>query len=181
MPGEPLQTQHVRETVKHGGGCIMVWSCITWYGPGYIVDVGHNMDKFVYLSVLQDDLVKTMAEYIEKNPQDRMDFSRFVFMQDNDPKHKSKIVSEWLEKQSFRVMEWPSQSPDLNPIENMWGLLKRRLFKRYDRPPAGMNELWERVSAVWYAITAEECQNYIRTMNRRCQAIIDANGGHIDF
>ena len=94
MPGEPLQTQHVRETVKHGGGCIMVWSCITWYGPGYIVDVGHNMDKFVYLSVLQDDLVKTMAEYIEKNPQYRMDFSRFVFMQDSDPKHKSKIVSE---------------------------------------------------------------------------------------
>ncbi|KAG1191293.1 hypothetical protein G6F70_009325 [Rhizopus microsporus] len=94
MPGEPLQTQHVRETVKHGGGCIMVWSCITWYGPGYIVVVGHNMDKFVYLSVLQDDLVKTMAEYIEKNPQYRMDFSRFVFMQDSDPKHKSKIVSE---------------------------------------------------------------------------------------
>ena len=72
----------------------MVWSCITWYGPGYIVDVGHNMDKFVYLSVLQDDLVKAMAEYIEKNPQYRMDFSRFVFMQDSDPKHKSKIVSE---------------------------------------------------------------------------------------
>jgi len=53
----------------------MVWSCITWYGPGYIVDVGHNMDKFVYLSVLQDDLIKTMAEYIEKNPQYRMDFT----------------------------------------------------------------------------------------------------------
>ena len=94
IPGEPLQSQHVRETVKHGGGCIMVWSCITWYGPGYIVVVGHNMDKFVYLSVLQDDLIKTMAEYIEKNPQYRMDFSRFVFMQDSDPKHKSKIVSE---------------------------------------------------------------------------------------
>lgn len=181
MPGEPLQSQHVRETVKHGGGCIMVWSCITWYGPGYIVDVGHNMDKFIYLSVLQDDLVKTMAEYIEKNPQDRMDFSRFVFMQDNDPKHKSKIVREWLAKQSFRVMEWPAQSPDLNPIENMWDLLKRRLFKGYDKPPAGMNELWERVSAVWYAIAAEECQKYIRTMHRRCQAVIDANGGYIDF
>ena len=94
MPGEPLQTQHVREIVKHGRGCTMVWSCITWYGPGYIVVVGHNMDKFVYLSVLQDDLIKTMAEYIEKNPQYRMDFSRFVFMQDSDPKHKSKIVSE---------------------------------------------------------------------------------------
>ena len=53
VPGKPLRKHQVRETVKHGGGSIMVWSCISWYGPGYIVDVGKNMTKDVYLEVLK--------------------------------------------------------------------------------------------------------------------------------
>ncbi|KAG0754682.1 hypothetical protein G6F61_013138 [Rhizopus arrhizus] len=61
VPGKPLKKHQVRETVKHGGGCIMVWSCISWYGPGYIVDVGKCMAKDVYLEVLQDDLMKSLA------------------------------------------------------------------------------------------------------------------------
>ncbi|KAG1036375.1 hypothetical protein G6F43_013062 [Rhizopus delemar] len=62
----------------------MVWSCISWYGVGYIVDVDKNMDKNVYLSVLQDDLVKSMTGYCEENDLIMADFE---FMQDNDPKH----------------------------------------------------------------------------------------------
>ncbi|EIE89009.1 hypothetical protein RO3G_13720 [Rhizopus delemar RA 99-880] len=48
VPGQPLKKHQVCETVKHGGGSIMVWSCISWYNPGYIVDVGKNMTKDVY-------------------------------------------------------------------------------------------------------------------------------------
>ncbi|KAG1492323.1 hypothetical protein G6F53_012946 [Rhizopus delemar] len=91
QPNEKLKRRHVKQTVKHGGGSLMVWSCISWYGVGHIVDVGKNMDKSVYLSVLQDDLVKSMADYCEENDLRMADFE---FMQDNGPKHKSKIVFE---------------------------------------------------------------------------------------
>ncbi|EIE89016.1 hypothetical protein G6F46_007667 [Rhizopus delemar] len=151
----------------------MVWSCISWYGPGYIVDVGKNMTKDVYLEVLQDDLMKSLAWYMKESGKST---NQFIFMQDNDPKHTAKVVAKWLNEQEFYVMKWPPQSPDLNPIENMWQLLKRRLFRNYDCPPCGIHELWDRIVHTWYQITAEECQKFIKSMPDRCRAVIEADG-----
>jgi transposase len=85
-----------------------------------------------------------------------------IFQHDNDPKHTSNLVKDYLKEQDYKVMEWPPQSPpDLNPIENMWQLLKIRL-NEFETPPKGVQELYERVTKVWYdVITKEECQKCI--------------------
>ena len=168
-PHENLQPRHVQQTVKHGGGNIMVWSCITWEGVGYLTKIDTTMDKHLYLEILKEDLWESIHEK-------GFDPAQVIFQQDNDPKHKSHLVRDWLAEQPFAVMEWPAQSPDLNPIENMWALLKQKLF-RYETVPKGMNELWERAVHVWYnEIPKEVVRRYIESMPDRCKAVIKANG-----
>ncbi|KAK4521097.1 uncharacterized protein ATC70_013041 [Mucor velutinosus] len=171
--GEQLQNHHVKLTVKHGGGSIMFWSAITYAGVGWMCKINGNMDKALYKETLQDELEQTIAFSVEK-----LGFSReqVIFQQDNDPKHTSNLVKEYLQKQPYQVMEWPPQSPDLNPIENMWALLKRRL-NEYETATKGMNELYERVTEIWYdQMKPEECQKVRESMPRRIAAVLKVKG-----
>ena len=171
--GEELQNHHCKLTVKHGGGNIMVWSAISYAGVGWMCQIKGNMDKQLYKQILEDELEKTIED-----ARSTLRFRRdqMIFQQDDDPKHTSKLVKEYLSQQSYKVMEWPAQSPDLNPIENMWSLLKRKL-NEYGSAPKGLESLNERVIDIWYnKITPEDCQKVIESMPNRIQACLKAKG-----
>src|SRR3979490_2516395 len=68
----------------------------------------------------------------------------------------------------------------LNPIEHFWEHIKRRLGE-YETPPGGMLELWERVEAEWDNKPAEVCQNLIKSMPRRIEAVLKAKGGYTKY
>jgi len=136
-PEESLQKRHVQETVKHGGGNVMVWSCFTWWSVGPIKKIDGIMKKEDYLDILQTHL----CDFVDKCAYKESDI---LFQQDGDPKHTSKVVKEWIAKHHFKLMEWPAQSPDLNLIENLWSIVKRRLGL-YESVPANQHELWQRV------------------------------------
>ena len=72
-------------------------------------------------------------------------------------------------------MNWPSQSPDLNPIEQIWELIDRKLDKSHVKTK---KTLWLEVKRCWENITVEELKKYIEAMPERCRAIITAKGGH---
>jgi transposase len=166
--GETQQPHHVKQKVKHGGGSIMIWGCMTSHGPGFMCQINNTMDQHVYKHILQDYLLPTINWY-------DMDIEHIIFQQDNDAKHKAKSVCEWLDNQPFEVLEWPAQSPDLSPIEHLWATLQRRLGE-YEHPPKGMVELWERIEIEWNKITVEECIRLIESMPNRIQAVLKAKG-----
>jgi len=102
------------------------------------------------------------------------------FQQDNDPKHMSGLATQWFEDNNIQVLGWPSQSPDMNPLEHLWDHLKRQL-RKYPTPPKGVHELWDRVAEEWDEIPPEVCQNLIESMPRWIQAVIKAKGGHTKY
>ena len=171
--GEGLSDRLVQETVKFGGGSLMMWGCMTWEGVGMACKIDGRMDTNLYLQIMEDELQATL-EYFDKTPDD------IVFQQDNDPKHTSKRAKEWFAEHGFEVMVWPAQSPDLNPIEHLWFLLKRKLAG-YPEQAKGITELWERVQAEWEKIEVGECQRLIESMPRRVQEVIKAKGGYTSY
>jgi hypothetical protein len=163
----------VEGTLKFGGGSLMVWGCILWDGVGYACRIDGRMDAELYVKILDEDLQASL-NYYGKDVED------VIFQQDGDSKHRSGKAKTWFEENDFKVLSWPAQSPDLNPIEHLWDHLKRKLGG-YERPPSGILELWERVEEEWNKIEPEVCQNLIESMPRRVQAVLKAKGGHTKY
>ena len=96
-----------------------------------------------------------------------------IFQQDNDPKHTAKANVNYMNSKSWKVMDWPSQSPDLNPIENLWSILDDKLKHRKCQSE---DELFEALLAGWNSLDPELLTALADSMPRRCQAVIDNNG-----
>ena len=77
-------------------------------------------------------------------------------------------------------MDWPLQSPDMNPIEHLWHALKKQLWT-HKEPPKGIHELWERVQNKWLKIPLESRQNLISSMPSRIHLLLKAKGGYTKY
>lgn len=152
------------KTVKHGGAKVMVWGSFSYSGVGPIHWIKETMDQRVYVEILET----VMLPYADWNMP-----LKWLFQQDNDPKHTSKSAKEWFRFNGVEVMSWPAQSPDLNPIENLWSDIKRCVA---ERRPSNTKELWSTVQEAWQQIPLKRCHDLIDSMPRRCAAVIQNCG-----
>ena len=99
-----------------------------------------------------------------------------VLMEDGAPAHKSGVAEATRNHFSIKTMNWPANSPDLNPIENIWHIMKARIRKRFPIPSTH-EELEAAIREEWSNISMETLENLMATMPLRMHAVIKANGG----
>jgi len=100
------------------------------------------------------------------------------FQQDNDPKHTSHCAQNFLQDNMPEVIDWPSNSPDLNPIENLWSIVKRNVEKKM---PKNTDDLRLFMVKEWDDIPESTLIGLVGSMKRRCELIIENNGERIPF
>ena len=160
--GERLSTKCVKKTVKFGGGSVMVWGIMSAAGVGLLVRIQGTVNADVYKRLLTQHAVPCLQNFVDP-----------VFMQDNAPCHKSKKVMQFLSQEGITVMKWPAQSPDLNPIENLWKVIGDNAMKK---SPKTVDELWNALLEEWENVDQALCKKLINSCGRRCAAVIQQKG-----
>ena len=173
LQGEEFNAECLKPTVKHEGGKIQVWGCFTANGVGHIHHIKGIMDQKMYKQILIHHMRPSMIKLGGKD--------KIVFQQDNDPKHTANSVKQYIANAGYLVLEnWPAQSPDINPIENLWQELKTRLF--HPQPHScNKDELFEFLKREWEALPEIFLKNLVHSMPRRINAVIKAKGGHTKY
>lgn len=167
--GTAFQDKNIIPTVKHGGGSIMIWSCFSRTGTGEIAVIEGRMDSIQYQQILKDFMIPSAHRLIGR---------RFTFQQDNDPKHCSRSTKKFFKDNAIKVLEWPSQSPDLNPIEMLWYDLKSAVARRR---PTNLKDLAEVCREEWAKIPVERCERLVDSYYNRLKAVVHAKGGHTKY
>jgi hypothetical protein len=155
---------------KHSGK-VHVWAAISFLGKVCIRVFTNNNNAAFYCSLL-DMGFRYTADSMYGGP------GTWVYQHDNSPIHTAIAVRNHLESQGFSVLDWPSKSPDLNPIENLWHLLKQRVRKRL---PQNTESLTQCILEEWSSLDDQTVSNLCASIHSRLIHCVRARGGPIQY
>jgi len=144
-----------------------IWGAISARGAARVVMFTGIMDAVRYADILNASLVPFIADRFSDSGGHR-------FQMDNDPKHRSNHIEDYFEEKNINWWPTPPESPDLNPIENLWGSLKQYL--RTKHKPRDLNQLKEGVLSFWQTLTPAVCRKYIGHLRKVIPKVIELHG-----
>ena len=104
--------------------------------------------------------------------------NNFFWQHDNATCHTAKSSKEFFKNNKVDILTWPPNSPDLNPIENLWGIMTRRVY-RTKKVYSSVQELWIAINKCWNSLETELCENLIDGLDERLENIIAKRGGRV--
>jgi hypothetical protein len=160
-------------TVKHGGGSVMIWGCFRSGKLGPLVAVEGVMDQVQYVDILSKHLMPFYYNSVTTEKQTIPLHSEYAFQEDNAPVHTSEYATWWKRQACIERLDWPSQSPDLNPIEHLWEQLGRRVRSR---TPRNLKELTSCLVQEWNSMPSNAGDHLVKSMKKRVDEVIAAKG-----
>ena len=170
-PDEKIRACHINQAVKHPEKK-MFWGCFSFEGVGSLFPVTGMMNADKYIGVIQQKVVRDMERAFPSGGG--------IFQHDLAPCHAAKKVKKELAENHIKVLDWPGNSFDLNPIKNLWNIVKIWLLKK---DCTTKDKLIEAIIDVWFRDQeiAENCQKLVESMPRRVTELIKNKSGHISF
>ncbi|KAF4659971.1 hypothetical protein FOL47_007367 [Perkinsus chesapeaki] len=157
-----------RSKRSFGGGSVMVWGAICGDQKLALVVVDTRLDSAKYQQLLTDHLLPVLK-------------AGMVFQQDNAPCHASRSTKTWLEDNNVPTCSWPSLSPDLNPIESVWGKLAMMVYKPGSPSYTSVGQLKEAIFGAWDNMEVEFVRKCTRSMRKRLCKVLEEKGESIDY
>lgn len=150
-----------------GGGGVMIWAC---FGAGgyRMAIVNGKLNSEAYTDMLEIH----MLPYGED-----LGSPEWVFQQDNAPSHYAEATWHWFGENNVKVLDWPAVSPDMNPIENVWGMLIRIVYEG-GRQFDSRNQLIAAIESAWARLQQTDLIKLLDTMPQRLVDLIEVRGGH---
>ena len=166
-PKEKYDVDCLVPTFKSGCKGVMVWGCFSSFGMGPLVRVNGRQNANDYINVLDNHLLPYIGRLDDQN--------NYIFQDDNAQIHRARSTLRWISEKNIDQLFWPAQSPDLNPIENIWDELERRIRKHVSLPK-NETELFNLLQEEWFKLDESVYQNLVESMTRRVKAVVKAKG-----
>jgi len=167
--GAALDPKYTLKTERLKGK-VSLWGCICAGGLGHAELYVDSLDARRYQSILALNLVNSAHQFWPRG--------QWWFQQDNWTVHTAGTSQAWFHNHGIDLIDWPAWSPDLNPIENLWNDLKRRVYAHH---PQTMEELEEWIGKEWAATDLNFISHICRSMPQRLQLLRDNNGHKISY
>ncbi|KAJ7344226.1 hypothetical protein JRQ81_000176 [Phrynocephalus forsythii] len=148
---------------------VLIWGDMSSAGVGPLCFIKSRVSAGIY-QILDHFMVPPTGELYGD--------ADFIFQQDLAPAHTAKSTKTWLNDHGITVLDWPANLPDLNPIENLWGISKRKMR---DMRLSNAAELTAAIEASWSSITPQQCHRLIASMPHHIEAVIDTEGSRTKY
>ena len=147
-----------------------VWGCFTAQGVGYQHTFSENLDADGLIKIYQSHMLPSALGYFPHG--------QWHLLQDNDPRHRSDKAYIWLHNHGVSRVKFPPYSPDLNPIENLWADMARRVESHHCTT---LYELEDAIALEWDSTDKKLLQKLVASMPKRCKAVIESEGHFTTF
>lgn len=164
---EKFLPECLSSTVKHATSQ-MVWGCISAKGIGPLHFVNGTVNANEYINILNLRLLPTIQDQFGTP-------GECWFQDDSAPCHRANATKKWLLQNKIRCLPWPGNSPDLNPIENCWSVLKKKVLDQKESSKLGLREAL--VKAWHHELEQGYVARLIESMPDRCRAVIKSRCG----